>query len=66
MSKGKEPKIALDAKKKKKEKQLPNCYSSNTCMSVNLEDLPRVRAHVLTCYKMNVPMGQIFILVITM
>lgn len=64
MSKGKEPKIELDAKKK--EKQLRSCYSSNTCISVNLEDLPNVRAHVLTCYKMNVPMGQIFILVITM
>ena len=66
MSKGKEPKIALDARKKKeKEKQHHSCFY-NTCMSVNLKDLPIVRVHVLTCYKMNVPMGQICILVITM
>lgn len=34
--------------------------------SVNLKDLPVVRVHVLTRYKMNVPVGQIGILVITM
>lgn len=66
MSKGKEPKIALDEKKKEKEKQQNSCYSNSTCMSVNLKDLPRVRVHVLTRYEMNVPMGQICILVITM
>lgn len=63
MSKGKEPKIALNEKKKK---QHHSCYSNSTRMSVNLKDLPIVRVHVLTRYKMNVPMGQICILVITM